>query len=275
MKKLVSTAILFSIILVFSACSNEETDAPQAIVKTETFTNEANFTQQFADLNSQLQTLNQQYPVFQEGELRGKSFKEIMVIVLADVEGFVKGYASSGNWLIAVFNGAIASIKAAEGSFAISSAAPPSLVPLSPNLTIGDSIGYFHNNIIADLFVEYPDIQTQSDDLLLQKITEKAKKYGFNATKEEYRLLGELQSANPKNSFKLFKQLYPKESESIDIIESYANNIAKFSSEKEVLKYTTEFRDIVINSKIPKSSVNLIKGGITVGMNSNALWIVK
>ena len=310
-KKVIDLTILLFCVVVFVTCSKEESISNIQNIETEAALDESIYSQEFADLNAQLQVFNQEFMDGQPASLRG--WRETLVVVSADILGAGTGAVAGGKFGGAVgtlaggpggtvmggaIGGVVGGVICGAAASVVAASKTPNctvtesvfslfnedicLLPLYPELSVVDSIGYFHNKIIEDLFRQYPNIGQESQDFIFQQVVNKMKAYGFkisdnviSALKEESKAINQIIISSPNDLFGQFRVRYPETIESINVIERYVNNLSKLSTNEQVLNYTTGFGEIVTSSSIPASSVSLIQGSITVGMNSNVLWIAK
>jgi hypothetical protein len=315
MKKIVDIAVLLFCVIVFATCSNDESVSTiQGSPESAALFNESEYSQEFADLNVQLQIFDQKFMSEQPANLRG--WRDFLTVTSADILGAGAGAGVVAGGKVGGLIGGIAGGPAGAGTGATAGAIvggiicgaaaslavsqvlttipttgneSPSIinegmyqVPVSSDLSGVDSIGYYHNKIIENILTQYPNIYAESQDFIFQQVVNKVKAYGFSisdneiaALKAESKAINQIVVSSPDDLFVKFRIRYPESVESINVIEKYIDNLSKLSTDEQVLNYTTGFRDVVTASSIPASSAALIKGSVAVGMSSNALWVVQ
>jgi len=289
MKKQFILGILLFVSLVFFGCSNKDENTIQKGKIDNAVVNEADFSNEFAVLNTQLNIYNQNFMSKQPAQFRGGKFwKKAKADITGAAAGAGLGHLFGGFWG-SIIGGIIGGV-----TYSLAEPDKPAtgdgyealinndtyILPLSQILNVSDSIGYFHNKIIEDIISTNPNINNESKDVLFNTVVAQAAKYGFSPSNEElselkvlFLLKDQIVVDSDEQTFENLRNRYPDFAASISLAEMYYNNISQLSTDEQILEYTTGFCDIVSNSDIPEASADLIASAATVGMNSRALWI--
>jgi len=293
MKKQFILSILLFVSFVFFGCSNKDENTIQKEKIDNAVVNEADFSNEFAVLNTQLNIYNQNFISKQPAQLRSWKF---WTKPKADLAGAVAGAGLGSKFGIwgTIIGGIVGGI-----SYSIAEPATPAtpagdsyVVPINngtyilphsqtqTKLNASDSIGYFHNKIIEDIFSTNPNINNESNDVLFNTVVAQAAKYGFSPSTAElselkalFLLKDQIVVVSDEQTFENLRNRYPDFASSISLAEMYYTNISQLSTDEQILEYTIGFCDIVSNSDIPEASADLIASAATVGMNSSALWV--
>ncbi len=288
------------------SCNQQETMPIANSVRTETV-HESNA---LIDVKDSISLLNQQLGQNQSRSFFGRLFKSIFKVVVSDCVGAFNGLINGNN----VWNSAVSSSSKAATTEAkpylkdledmISTRAQLSNTPITSlintdvkmddlilnedksNLTLADSLGYFHNKIIQDAYIENNDINywaNLDDKGLVLKINEEVQKYvpvkingdnDIESTATFCSFVGTtLSQANTAQEFlDLTKKNYPNLSNSIDVLSLYLNGMESVSTQEEWDKYCKDLVRIISNSNLDDSQKESLKAGVVVGYASSKLW---
>ncbi len=298
MKKICMLVAVAIALVAGFACTQEEKQVK--LVKTEK-------QMAFEELQLRIDALNAEFGVG-DGNSRGfwSTLKKIWKVVKADAVGAVVGDAVASKvnldagWgiVVAVCNGVESSIKAAD-EVAQTTEGEKKYVPertlnnfedlfeegVVP--TQLDSVGFYHNHIICDLYDTYgDDLYTMDEAMREGLVVQYARKYlDFS---ESITKLPELEELNTLNqivldmdeenmdaSFEAIGQLLPNCVEELQVVENYCRTLITFESDEELILYTKAHNNIVLDSELSEYSKELVKIGTNVGIYSSGLWTPK
>lgn len=298
MKKICMLVAVAIALVAGFACTQEEKQVK--LVKTEK-------QMAFEELQLRIDALNAEFGV---GDVNSRGFwstlKKIWKVVKADAVGAVVGDAVASKvnldagWgiVVAVCNGVESSIKAAD-EVAQTTEGEKKYVPertlnnfedlfeegVVP--TQSDSVGFYHNHIICDLYDTYgDDLYTMDEAMREELVVQYARKYlDFS---ESITKLPELEELNTLNqivldmdeenmdaSFEAIGQLLPNCVEELQVVENYCRTLITFESDEELILYTKAHNNIVLDSELSEYSKELVKIGTNVGIYSSGLWTPK
>lgn len=265
----------------------------------------------FEELQLRIDALNAEFGV---GDVNSRGFwstlKKIWKVVKADALATVTAEAikeeaiggllwgEAGAIVIAVVNGVDASADEASAQFQQSKGEQKYVPERTLNNfedlfeegvvpTQLDSVGFYHNHIICDLYDTYgDDLYTMDEAMREGLVVQYARKYlDFS---ESITKLPELEELNTLNqivldmdeenmdaSFEAIGQLLPNCVEELQVVENYCRTLITFESDEELILYTKAHNNIVLDSELSEYSKELVKIGTNVGIYSSGLWTPK
>jgi hypothetical protein len=282
MKKIIDLFVLLSVVLLV-ACSNNE------VYPDETVSVKTDYSKEFADLNAQLEVFNQE-----NGGPSLRGWGRWWKIIAADAMGAAVGAGvSGGNAGVAVGLGAYASYQMWNntGGYQVSyddgNDAEIAVIINSSDARV-DSVGYYHNVILSNLFDEYGDeLFTKSRNTIINLICEELSELNTSVTAETISLIKNNSQLNKISAIidktkntdiddigLLDKSItyYPELASELNVVKSYFNTIKSIASNEKIESYSNGFAQIVSNSQIPTASVKSINSSLSVAVNSNLLW---
>lgn len=197
-------------------------------------------------------------------------------VVSADVRGAMIG--SIWGLKGAILYGAGSSLIAAAKSSQVS---VNSVVYATVDRSDNDSLGYFHNQIIADampLLSENED-EVSGDlifDLTEQVMLQLSENYSETEIKEmetDFLHFLDIAILPPKEDWNNnIQEEYPEIAQDIQIINEYFETVHDFTYSGELLNYTHGFKEVINNSGISEEAKNRLTGSLNVAVNSFLLW---
>ncbi|MDR0680691.1 MAG: hypothetical protein LBG15_02395 [Dysgonamonadaceae bacterium] len=265
----------------FVSCSNEEIKkAENEEVK--------DYTQAFADLNVQLDSYSQEFLINQPAQLR--RWGGFLAFCLRDAIGAAVGGISGGGVVGAVILGAAMSLSTvAESNYISPNLANPPTAILGKEFSAIDSIGYYHNIIIAKLYNKHGDSLFAKDISTLATLvanevsalristTGQSANTFVNSLKSTGQLkeLGSIAKYSESLEYtEIINQVqskFPQLKSELNVIKIYYDNISSLS-DNATKEYSTGFNKIVSESEISSSSISAIKSSVSVAVNSQLLW---
>lgn len=89
--------------------------------------------------------------------------------------------------------------------------------------------------------------------------------------KEESLFLSQIVDKPTNEMLRIVKNRHPENMESFNIVQYYIESLEAIDLD-QVVDYTNQVNQIVLDSSIPSSSKSLINNSLSVGMNSANLW---
>lgn len=249
------------------------------------------------------------------GSFLHKLWKAIDKIIAADASGCITGAISGGTSgaLVGAVSGSLA--KAVEISILKSVAAVKSdptvvskvtrkavqmnmvnnptialdnvIITTGGKATIADSIGYYHNKIIMDMYNDNSLSLQQVSKVELVKSVDKAVELEFNLSAgsltndsigiaQTVKCLESIDVADSVNTFDEICESYKaKNTEAADllaVITKYVNDIDELENEEAFRKYTTDVVKLIEDSKVDEETKSRIKTGVIVAFASAHMW---
>lgn len=312
MKK--SFLFVLGFILLCSCSSSDSFDGAEEVpVKSE----EVSRAGELSSIQFQINSLN--HEMFPEsGQTRGfwKFLKRIYSVVIGDAVGGLFGTLVGGP------GGAVAGAAAGSGIMAFSNtdrinlklmpslsamndgsdiAYAPTLKPGSPivdslivpkpkpgqTYTLKDSIGYYHNVILADLSNTLKKSDASVDSVLTHVATTTSKYYKESASSILTHLKArrgffngimnikdtELEKCNSLHEiFAVWKKQNPGNDKELDVLEEFFNGIVKINIDESDGKFLNRALDIVDNSALDAATKENLRNAFIVGNASYHLW---
>lgn len=287
-------SIIFLELMCFSSCSNDQESPLSLSNKQYTFKSEV-----FTKLNVQLEGYNRQFGVQMLAVPQSRSFlSKLWKVAKADFWGALAGAGGIGIFgikdgynsntgramLYAGIAGAVIGSLDAVGTFTSSNQIQcQSAICDTTALAIGtfdisqaDSVGYYHNVIINEMFAETTDLLSK-DEAEILNLTKAKIQNRFNLSSQEMEDIVNMDNGETIEigDFEALKLVHPEYSDEIEIARIYFEGVSNMSTTAEVQTYTEGFRDIVVSSEIPESSMSVIQTSASVAANSYCLWKIE
>lgn len=153
--------------------------------------------------------------------------------------------------------------------------------------TTADSVGYFHNKIIFEIYEENEEgFYSMDVDTFMPLVKSKVTKYmsdGFvpnrlldkitNDVKQKLNLYINLTENVQMDPIDALEEMELEEEQNIVIVRGFCEAAESLLDDREALiNYTTEFQNIVASSNLSNSSKEFIEVAVSVGGNSGILW---
>lgn len=286
MKKILCVVAVVATLIICDACSQEQHEKAidEKIEKQEAA---------FKDLRAEIAALNAQFGLEPNPASRGRGFRRFWKIFGSDLLGGIFGCRI--NPLIGFFCGVSASITAAT---ATEPETEDQLVwrPIrttasyvssnTTDATLGflDSLGYYHNQVICDLYEQYGENLFTFDELTKESVimqaiqpyvNENVSSYATIAVTEKYnihQLLLNMDEDNLDETFEAAMALAPSISNELSVVKNYCATLQYFESDAELLQYSVAHDNLVRASDIDADAQALILAGSAIGGNSAILW---
>lgn len=228
----------------------------------------------YTELHEQIALLNAQYSVNFKPDTRGRFglfLRRLWKVLRADLTGAVHGYDKGNTGMI--ITGICHSIDEimkrddSIGCIDDDSEGHDDLIVLYPDndwvlttddflYTAADSIGYFHNKIILDIYNENQDgFYEMNEDQYIAKVINKVCEYTnsmipfrlrdqmIQDIKSGLALFRNLADNQHLDAVEALQAIHPSRTEEINIIKTYCESIELMLDDKAALiNYTTEFR---------------------------------
>lgn len=288
MKKVLIWLSVLAFAIVAYACSQEEDVEVQNKTEQEAF----------EDLRLQIAMLNAQFGV-EDFETRANNngrWKRRWRIFGADLLGGFLGYIK-GRFLGSLFTGVRYSLIAAK-KYKVENTENQMYIPVRSmnsfaNVSIDgaedakmnrlDSIGYYHNQVICDLYDEYGmELFDFDEQTCLPLIEAEAQKYAhsdeiisaevISEGEQMFSLLDEMDDDDIAATFVTLKEYYPGYSEEFDIVQNYCETLTTFETDAELIEYARAHHNLLLASTISEYSKSLIGAGTGIGAGSIVIW---
>ena len=154
------------------------------------------------------------------------------------------------------------------------------------NATLGllDSLGYYHNQVICDLYDQYGDALFTLDELTRETVVleaiqpyigENTSSYANIAVTEKYnlnQLVLNMNSENLDETFQAAIAMAPTISNELNIVKNYCETLQYFESDQDLILYSIAHDNLVRASDIDADAQELILAGTAIGGNSAIMW---
>ncbi len=288
MKYFYSFLIIAFVVILGFACTQEKNYIEPA--KTEE-------QKAFEELQIKIEALNAEFGVSDLGTRANYSKrKRIWRIFGADLIGGLLGYIK-GNFLGALRWGGGSSIAAAKkynnepsgdtiyvperalNGFAVGDMANETDATMSRL----DSIGYYHNQIICDLYDEYGlTLFDMNESTYEQLIDQRAQVYAHGSNSNSTGvvideaavndLLANMEDDNIAETFETLNEILPEYVQEFQIVQEYCETIITFDSDEELIQYAQAHNNLLQASTISEYAKSLIGAGTGTGTGSIIIW---
>lgn len=201
-------------------------------------------------------------------------------VAKADCKGAIRG-AKAGFWA-GILVGACSSLLAAATSYTTTMTSTPiATVDIKGEVNQIDSTGYYHNLIVAQTMPTITqNISTISEAEIFDLAVNALPQFNESHTTE--------QKEEIKKNFLHFQEIaikpseeeankniqkeYPELVEEMKVVDLYFESINQMTNSTEVINYTHDYKNIIIDSEIPRESKQRLEGGLSVATNSLLIW---
>lgn len=154
-------------------------------------------------------------------------------------------------------------------------------VPVPYNII--DSVGYFHNRLLSEIFDEVDSIYTKTTsefrDIVYNKCTTVYGEMSRTNSLSYFLLQNRLNAVidvfmddECETPYEALCELEPAYQSEFMVLKEFNSTVVTLADADMVREYTSTFSSLVENAQIPEASKNLIKIGAGVGGNSALLW---